>query len=137
MLIFCTSSGGGGNLAQRLIRPFGGRSFRLLLHTQALSLSRTTKYFFLPTESTRVIPPTVLKSLIWFSLSPKLYPKSNALFASLINVNFNITELPPRFNSCTSTFVPGVSPFASAIAGALVVVGAIEAAGEEIGRVDD
>jgi len=45
MLIFCTSSGGAGNLAQRLTRAFWGISRKSRLQRQLSSVSRTTKYY--------------------------------------------------------------------------------------------
>lgn len=60
MLIFCTSSGGAGNLAHRFPRDLAGIPFKPRLHRQLFSASRTTKYFFLFAPSTKVTPPMVL-----------------------------------------------------------------------------
>ena len=53
MVIFDTSGGGAGNLAHRFTRDPGCTSATSLLQTHLPSESRTTKYFFLLTGSTR------------------------------------------------------------------------------------
>ncbi len=62
MEIFFTSSGGAGNFAHRFRRDIFAMFGMLRLQRQALSESRTTRYFFFPIGSTRDTPPIEPKS---------------------------------------------------------------------------
>ena len=59
-VMFDTSAGGAGNLAQRLTRDLEVTLDKPRLHRHAPSVSRTTKYFFLPTPSIRLTPLMLL-----------------------------------------------------------------------------
>jgi len=127
--IFCTSSGGAGNLANNTARDPTEIIGTLRLHTQLPSVSRTTKYFFSP----RRLSNSLLRRhryLLYGCRGLEIVAKSSALSELFTIKNFR-DSVPSllRFSSCTTARTPGISPTALPIAGA---AGGAVVAGPEV-----